>query len=359
MKEYSAAVVGMDLGDRRSELCALNEAREVIWRRPVKMTRDSVREVFEGMAPTTVVTEAGTHSMWVSELLKSIGHKVIVANPRALGLIYASNKKNDRNDAELLARLGLADEELLSPITHRDLAAHADLAMVRSRCNLVEARTALVNAVRGTVKVFGERLRSCSTESFHKLAEDVPVNLRAATAPLFACIEKLSVEIKAVDKNIEILCDEKYPETKRVRQIRGVGPVTALVFVLVIEDPSRFQKSRQIGPYMGLVPKQDQSGKQDRELRITKAGDQYLRCLLLQCAHYILGRNGEDCDLRDFGLRLFNRGGKYAKARSAVAVARKLAVLMHKLWVTNDEYDPHIVRKLNAPEVKTYTLEAA
>ena len=359
MKEYSAAVVGMDLGDRRSELCALNGARKVVWRRSVKMSRDAVQEAFEAIAPTKVIMEAGTHSMWVSELLNSLGHEVIVANPRALGMIYGSNNKNDRNDAELLARLGLADEELLSPITHRDLAAHADLAMINSRYNLVAARTALVNAVRGTVKVFGERLRSCSTESFHKLAEDVPVNLRVATAPLFASIQKLSVEIKALDKKIEILCDEKYPETKRLRQIRGVGPVTALVFVLVIEDPRRFQQSRQLGPYVGLVPKQDQSGKQNRELRITKAGHRYLRTLLLQCAHYILGRNGEDCDLRAFGLRLFERGGKYAKARAAVALARKLAVLMHRLWVTGDEYDPHFVQKLNAPEIKTYKLEAA
>ena len=325
MDKYSAAIIGMDLGDRRSELCAMNSAREVIWRQSVKMGREDVREFFETVEPTLVVIEAGTHSMWVSELLKSLGHEVIVANPRQLRLVSGSYKKNDKNDAEILARVGLADPELLSPITHRRLEDHADLVFVLNRCALVESRTKLVNTVRGMVKAFGYRLKSCSAESFHKLETEVPEVLREQMATLFSCIGRLSVVIKELDKKIELLCDKKYPETERFRQIRGVGPVTALVFALVIEDPSRFGDSRQVGAYLGLVPRQDQSGTKDRRLRITKAGHTYLRSLLVQCAHYILGCHGEDCDLRDFGLRLFERGGKYAKAIATVAVAASTA----------------------------------
>lgn len=359
MSKYSAAVIGMDLGDRRAELCVLDRGKTVLWRKKVKMGREDVREFFEIIEPTIVVIEAGTHSAWVSELLESLGHNVIVANPRSLRLISRSYKKNDRNDAEILARLGLADPVLLNPIVHRRSEDRADLVYVQSRCALVEARTKLTNYVRGIVKSFGYRLRSCSAETFHKLEQDVPECLQDQLAPSFGCIKVLTIKIKSLDKKIETLCEEKYPETRRFRQIRGVGPVTALVFALVIEDPSRFDDSRQVGAYLGLVPRQHQSGAVDRQLRITKAGHRYLRSLLVQCAHYILGCHGDDCDLRDFGLRLFERGGKYAKARAAVAVARKLAVLMHRLWVTGEDYDRLRARRQRGGAVKIYKLEVA
>jgi len=359
MKDYSVAVIGMDMGDRRSELCALNEVRTVLWRNSVKMNREDIQEFFESLEPTLIVLEAGTHSAWVAELLRGLGHEVIVANPRSLRLITSSYKKNDRNDAELLARLGLADPVLLNPIVHRSSEDRADLVFVQNRCALVEARTKLTTSVRGIVKSFGYRLRSCSAESFHKLEQEVPECLQEQLAPSFGCIKVLTIKIKSLDKKIETLCEEKYPETQRFRQIRGVGPVTALVFALVIEDPSRFDDSRQVGAYLGLVPRQNQSGAVDRQLRITKAGHKYLRSLLVQCAHYILGCHGEDCDLRDFGVRLFERGGRYAKARAVVAVARKLAILMHRLWVTGEEYDRFRVRGQRRESVKTYKLRAA
>jgi transposase len=139
---------------------------------------------------------------------------------------------------------------------------------------------------------------------------------------------------------IEQLCQEHYPETHHLRQVSGVGPITALAYVLTLDDPDRFRKSREVAPALGLVPKRDQSGDRDPQLRITKTGDSYLRRLLVGSAQYILGPFGPDCDLRRWGLKLAQRGGKNAKKRAVVAVARKLAVLLHHLWVTGEVYDP-------------------
>ena len=158
--------------------------------------------------------------------------------------------------------------------------------------------------------------------------------------PLLEEIGSLTARIRAFDKVIEELCAEKYPETEIVRQVTGVGPLTALAFVLAIEDPSRFARSRTVGAYFGLVPKQRDSGDQEPQLRIAKTGDEHVRRLLVGSAQYILGPFGPDCDLRRFGLALAARGGKNAKKRAAVAVARKLAVLLHRLWVTGAEYEP-------------------
>jgi transposase len=125
-----------------------------------------------------------------------------------------------------------------------------------------------------------------------------------------------------------------------LRQVEGVGPLTALTFVLTLEDPYRFEKSRSVGAYLGLVPASDKSGDRDPQRRISKEGDEMLRKLLVGSAHYILGPFGGDSDLRRHGEKIASRGAKNAKKRAAVAVARKLAVLLHRLWVTGEVYDP-------------------
>jgi len=212
---------------------------------------------------------------------------------------------------------------------------------MRSRATLVTARTALVNHVRGTLKSLGLRAKKCSTPSFEKQAtEQIPAELQPALAPIVTAIGELTTAIKGYDKLIARLCREKYSETELLRHVNGVGPVTALSFVLTLEDPSRFKKSRDVGAFLGLRPKQRQSGSSDPELRITKAGDRELRRLLVQSAQYTLGHFGKDCDLRRWGLALAARGGKAARKRAIVAVARKLAVLLHRLWVTGEVYEP-------------------
>jgi len=264
----------------------------------------------------------------------------VVADARKVQLISRNQRKSDRRDAELLARLGRSDPRLLHPVRHRGTQVRMDLTVLRSRAVLVEVRTKLVNHVRGTAKSLGHRLPACSTRSFHrKVAQELPAQLKPILAPVLETIESLTATIRAIEGQIDVLCEESYPETKVLRQVQGVGPMTSLCYRLTIDEPRRF-KGREVGAYLGLVPRRDQSGASDPELRITKTGDRMLRTLLIQCAHYILGPFGKDSDLRRFGLRLASRGGKNAKKRAVVAVARKLAVLLRSLWVTGEIYEP-------------------
>ncbi len=337
----STLTIGIDLGDRHSHLCLLDDGGKVIEESRLATTPEAFRGRFAGLSKTRVAIEVGTHSPWISALLAELGHEVLVANPRKLRMIYRNDSKNDRCDAEQLARVARMDPSLLYPIEHRGRQAAVDLAVLRSRDTLVAARTRLVNHVRGTLKALGLRAKKCSTPSFDKqVPEAIPEELQPALAPILTAIGELTTAIKGYDKVIATLCRDSYQETELLRAVPGVGPVTALSFVLTLEDPIRFKKSRAVGAFLGLRPKQRQSGSSDPELRITKAGDRDLRRLLVQSAQYTLGPFGKDSDLRRWGLALAARGGKAAKKRAVVAVARKLAVLLHRLWVTAEVYEP-------------------
>jgi transposase len=333
--------IGLDLGDRSTAFCVLDTDGAIVAEGKLKTTQAAIDQQFASLAPARVALEAGTHSGWISRLIESYGHEVIVANPREVRKIYQNDRKNDRSDAQILARLARFDPQLLEPIRHRTAPMQADLATIRARETLVTARTKCVNAMRGLVKSMGGRLPKCSTESFCKrVSADVPAELEAALQPLIAAIQTLNEQIRGCDKQIELLATKTYPQTALLRQVSGVGPLTALAFVLTIADGTRFGKSRDIGAYLGLVPRQDDSGDHSSQLRITKAGDPYLRRLLVGSAQYIVGPFGPDTDLRRHGERLMQRGGKNGKKRAIVAVARKLAVLLHRLWITGEVYQP-------------------
>lgn len=337
----ASVTIGLDLGDRYSRYCTLSASGKIHQEGRVGTTEACLRGLLEGKKRARVVLEVGTHSPWVSRLIEQIGHEVIVANPRRVRLIWGESDKSDRLDAEHLARLGRVDPELLKPIQHRGVQAQQDLALIRSRDILVRTRARLVVHARGSVKAMGGRLPKCSTPSFAtKAAEHVPEQLSAALEPVIEQIAQLSQQIRAYDRSIKQLCEQRYPETAWVQQPSGVGALTALAYVLVLEDPDRFRTSRAVGPYLGLRPRQRQSGSSRQQLGITKCGDSMLRRLLVGSAQYILGPFGPDCDLRRWGLALAARGGANAKKRAAVAVARKLAVLMHRLWISAQVYEP-------------------
>lgn len=340
--EAVETVVGIDVGDEWSQLCVLDaETGEKLEESRVRTRQGALEERFS-CRPLRVAVEVGTHSPWISRLLERLGHEVIVANAYELRLIYENRSKDDRIDAEYLARLARLDPELLSPLVHRGEQGQADLAVIRARAALVESRTRLINCCRGTVKSFGGRLPSCDARTFAaKASEAMPEELVAALDPLIEHIAALTTQIRQMDRQIEAIAEQKYPETSLLTQIRGVGALTALTFVLTLEAPDRFEESRMVGAYLGLVPRRRDSGEAKRRGGITKEGDAYLRTLLVQAAHYILGPFGEECDLRRFGERLIERGGQGAKQKAAVAVARKLAVLMHRLWITSEDYEPH------------------
>jgi transposase len=333
--------VGVDLGDQWSHYCILGLEGETLAEGQLRTTQQDVAEFFRALNAARVAMEVGTHSAWVREVICSYGHEVLVANPRLMEGSKRRKRKNDRIDANKLARLGRVDPESLHPIEHRSTEVRQDLVMLRARDALVAARTELINATRGLVKSMGARLPKCSSPSFaQKVEEAVPAQVREALLPLVRMTAALSDCINGYDEKIEKLASEKYGHTALLRQVKGVGPITALAYVLTLENPERFVKSRDVGPYLGLVPKQEDSGESQPQLGISKSGDTMLRKLLVGSAHYILGPFGPDTDLRRYGLRLCERGGKNAKKRAAVAVARKLAVLLHCLWVSGEVYEP-------------------
>jgi transposase len=333
--------VGVDLGDQWSNYCILGLEGETLAEGQLRTTREDVAAFFQALAAARVVMEVGTHSAWVREVVVGCGHEVLVANPRLMEGMKRRKRKNDRIDAHKLARLGRVDPQSLFPIQHRSKEVRQDLVVLRARDALVSVRTQLINATRGLVKSTGARLPKCSSPSFKKKVEEaLPAEVREALLPLVRLAEELSDRIKVYDERIEKLGREKYGHTELLRQVKGVGPLTSLAYILTLETPDRFAKSRDVGPYLGLVPQQEDSGDSQPQLGISKAGDMMLRRLLVGSAHYILGPFGPDTDLRRYGLRLCERGGKNAKKRAAVAVARKLAVLLHRLWITGEVYEP-------------------
>ncbi len=337
--------VGIDLGDVENKVAVLDRDSE----EPVTdVVENSISAMngffdrFDDPNKVRVAVETGTHSPWLSDVLRERGFEILVGNARKLRLIWGQVIKDDFRDAKMLARICRFDPKLLYPIEHRSRSAQMDLAVLKARDLLVRSRTGMIQFVRSMVKGSGERLPSCSAPAFARgVVEHIPKDLLPATIPCLNMIEEINQEIRRLDRQIESLCREVYgEETEPLRQITGVGAITSLAFVLTLESPSRFAKSRDVGPFLGLTPKRDQSGETDKPLSITKAGNAYMRRLLVGAANYILGPFGPDCELRRYGERIAARGGKVSKRKAKVAVARKLAVLMHHLWKNHGEYDP-------------------
>jgi transposase len=349
--------IGVDLGDRLSRVAQVDAAGTEVRSEAIATTPQAVRKYFEAIPCARVVMEAGTHSPWVSREIAALGHEVVVGNPSEMyakvgrrGKRRRCKKRNDKLDASFLARQGRADVSLLYPIRHRSAKSQADLELLRGRDQLVQVRTKLVNHVRGAVKSYGYRVVRSSTPAFpRRVLETIPEALRPALEPVTQVIADLTKRIDAFDEMLQQRINEEYPQAKQVQQIKGVGPITALAFVLLVDDPKRFSDSRDVGAYFGLVPQLDESSDSEPQLGITKAGDELGRRLLVSAAHYILGPFGPECDLRRHGLAICARGGPNAKKRAAVAVARKLAVLMHRLWVDNTAYQPDRQAKRQRP----------
>lgn len=333
--------LGLDLGDRRSSFCHLSAAGTQLEEGEVPTSRTGLSKLFADVAACRVVMEASGHVHWVAELAEQSGHEVIVANPREVRLISQSSRKSDRNDARILAQLGRVDPSLLRPVQRRGQACRVSRSLLRARDQLVRTRTQLVNLVRGQVKSMGGRVGACSAASFHKhAAAQIPASLTEVCAPVLAVLEQLAVQIRVFDRRIEQVSREHHPGTAVLRQVQGVGPTLALAFVATIEDPDRFSSPRTVGSYLGLTPRQYASGSRSPELRISKQGDGLLRRLLVNAASYILGPFGQDSDLRRYGERIARGGSQRDRARARIAVARKLACLLHHLWRTGSVWQP-------------------
>ncbi len=339
---HSMRTCGLDLGDKHSVVCVLDAVSgEIIEESKVRSTETAFQQYFERAEVMHVALETGTHSPWASRVIAACGHKVTVANANRVRLIHASKRKNDRLDAEKLARLARYDARLLGPIEHRSGDHQADLSVIRGRDALVRSRTLLINSTRGVVKSYGQRLPTCNSSKFHTaVADSVPLELAPVILPTLTVIASLNEQIEVVTRRIKELCETTYPETEVLMQVHGVAHITALAFVLVLDNHERFKDSRAVGAFLGLTPGQKQSGQMNIRKRISKEGDELLRRLLVQCAHKVLARNAPDTDLKRYGEKIVRQGGKAAKRRAVIAVARKLAVLLHRLWATGEVYEP-------------------
>lgn len=333
--------IGMDLGDSTSCFEVLDAQGCKIEEGSFPTTREGLARLFSQRLRSRVALEVGAHSPWVSRALRQWGHEVFVANPRKFRLIGCNENKTDRVDADLLARVARVDPQLLFPVWHRDTRRQADLVLLRARACLVRSRTRLVNYVRGTVKASGESLPRCEAEAFaRRMPGRIPGPLAPALEPLLASIGALNEQIARLETQIAQTAQQRYPETQLLRQVPGVGPITSFAFVLVVADPHRFARSRRIGSYLGLRPRKADSSQSRPQLPITKAGDAELRGYLVQCAQQILRRHGPDSALRRHGLKIAQVGGKNAKKRALIAVARKLSVVLLRIWKTGEAYQP-------------------
>lgn len=337
--------IGIDLGDVKHAVCVLDRDGEIVDQRTITNHRESLRRLSKKYPDARVVMEVGSHSPWVSRFMKGLGHEVLVANARKMRAIYTNERKSDELDAMMLARIGRMDPKLLHPIQHGSEQAQRDLLQVKLRDNLVRQRVDIISSVRFTLKSLGVALPSPNTACFAKRARTLLCNqdesLLAMIEPSLQIVDLLTQKIREIEKRIVQLGMERYPVTQRLQKITGVGAITSLAFVLTVGDPQRFARRRDVGAYLGLVPRRDQSGGLDKQLRISKAGDAYVRRLLVSAAQYILGPFGPDSDLKRHGLQLAERGGRAAKKKAVVAIARKLAVLMLALWSeTGADYQP-------------------
>ncbi len=336
--------IGLDLGDKKHAICVLDSAGNIIDERSITNHRESLRRLSLKYPGARIALEVGTHSPWTSRFLASLGHEVLVANARKLRAIYANHRNSDQTDARMIARLARVDPELLHPIRHGSEASQRALLQVKLLDNLVRQRVDIISSIRFTLKSLGIRLPSPNTACFAKrcraLLTKEHAEILAMIGPSLEVIDLLTRNIRELERRIETLCGERYPATQRLCQIPGVGAITSLAFVLTVGDPQRFERNRDVSAYLGLIPKRDQSGGLDKQLRISKAGDAYLRRLLVGAAQYILGPFGPDCDLKRKGLQFAERGGSRAKKKAVVAVARKLAVLLVALWKGQGDYQP-------------------
>lgn len=340
-RKNTKTTIGLDLGDKRHTYCALDARGEVIKQGSMANERGQLEAMARLYLGATVVMEAGSHSPWVSRFLKGLGMNVVVANPRKVRAIYQSERKSDERDAMMLARIGRMDTRLLYPVEHGTEESQQDMLAIKLRDTLVRSRVGLINSIRFTLKSLGHAVSNPSSQRFHKtVREEAPPECHAVIEPMVKALESITERIKEMERAIARLAAERYPQTVYLQQVSGVGPITALYFVLKIEDPRRFENTRDIGAFVGLCPRRDQSGDTDKELRITKCGDAYLRRLLVSAAQYILGPFGPESALREQGLKLAGEGTAKAKKRAVVAVARKLAVLLLTLWKRKEAYEP-------------------
>ena len=344
--------IGMDLGNKKHAVCALDQAGNVMWRKDVANTPEALTAFFEENADATVAMETGLCCRWISALAKSCGCDVVVGNARKLAAIWMGKQKNDENDALMIAKLARADRELFHPVALRDDERHEMVQVIELRDVVVSQRTQAVISVRGLCKAHGVFIPKCDASCFHKVAADaIPDGMAWKFKPMLRHLKELAATIKRYDAMLEEYAQEHFKDEVGLLQTApGVGLITSCAFVALIADPGRFGSARDAGAYFGLTPGQDQSGDKDAPKHVTKAESALMRRLLVTAANYILRASSPDTALKRHGERICARGGKVARRKAKAAVARKLAVIMLAMLKSGKPYDDGLAAKRTATE---------
>ena len=341
--------IGADVSDKTTKICIMTKVSgipKIVRETTIPTTPDGFRVFLEGQDKSApLVFETGTHCRWIDKVGTDMGFKTFVANPCRLRMITESMTKNDKNDARTLARIALADVELLHPVKLRDDEHQKMLNLHEIRDQLIKERTAEIQQIRNIAKSMGFRIPDCQAEYFHNFdRKPWPKDLNDIVWPLMKSLKNKAVTIKTVEKQMKRVAkaDVFKVQVDRLMEIPNIGFLTATCFIAVTGgNMDKFNKPRDIGPWLGVSPRQDQSGNVDRQCHITKAGSSILRWKLSECAQRMLQDRSQDTDFKLKGLRICARGGKIAKRKAVIAVARGLAVLMvAMLKKPNVEYVP-------------------
>lgn len=323
----------LDVSDKTTHICVVTVAGTAVWSGACATDPEVIARTLKARAAglVRVVLETGPLSAFLYHGLVERGvPAVCVCARHAKGVLSVRVNKSDPHDAEGLAQM--ARTGWFKQVRIKAEATHMDRARLKIREQLIGARQAMAGQLRGLLKLFGLRVGAVTTpgkrrERLDALFVQRP-DLEPILAPLIESLEALEVQIARSSRQLAAAASAD-PVARRLMSAPGVGPICALTYITSIEDPGRFAKGEDAGAFAGLAPRRHQSGERDIRGRISKAGDPMLRSALYEAANALLGRVKRPCALRDWGLRLAEAKG--AK-RARVAVARKLAVLLHSLW---------------------------
>jgi transposase len=335
---------GIDLGDKTTVICLIRKNRQVVAEMEIATNSPSIRKALKAFRGLTCIVEASPLAEWFCKQVEKLGHKISIVCPRKAkaALSGHSLKKTDQRDARALAEL--CQTGWYEPVHRKSDEAREMRSFMTARKQLVECSNALASSIRGILKAHGIKLESSSGDAvfmdkIEAAISKLPPFAQKAVSELLKAYKQMHEQQKRLYKELNKVA-KKDEVTQRLMTIPGVGPATAALFVATIDDPNRFEDGEKVASYLGLTPSVFQSGDTEYRGRITKTGDRMLRWLLVEAAHILLTRSSSSCGLKRWGLKIQEAKG-VGKAR--VAVARRLACIMWKLWKVNQTFNPEAI----------------
>lgn len=327
---------GIDLASKSSAICILGSNGEILFEGACPTDEDGFRQALKSWRTLHCVIEASPLSEWVARMLESLGHEVVVIDPRRAKAIITSKKKTDKLDARNLARMGRTG--WYTQVHRKTEEARLLRSHLKARKGLIDAQRQQNNRIRGLLRAHGIKVGQVSSGRFEghvdKLVRRKCPALITAIRPLLDLWVSIRESLTVMTKGVKQMAKQD-ATCQLLMSAPGVGPMVASAYVATIDDPSRFRRGAQVAAYLGLVPSIIQSGESEYRGRITKEGDRLLRWLLVEAAHVLLTRSGTDSALKRWGKRLEKREGS---SKAKVAVARKLAIVLHRIWLTGEPY---------------------